>query len=81
MAKNTITIYNLVEVKASYLLNKDKSLEILAEDAPTPKGRLPVLNPLVTSTYVKEGNLVKPVEKLQEGQKPYEFPDVFTVYM
>ena len=83
MTKNTITIVNPVRPKEFFVLKDDRSLERIAEDAPTPEGHIAVFNPAVTSlyVYVEDGNAVRPVKQLEKGQKAYGFPDEFLVYM
>lgn len=104
MAKNTglekhggtITVVSTIQPKEYFVLKADKSLERIAEDAPTPEGHIAVLNPLVTGAYIEERNTLYPlpekkvkihkgvwqnVPKIPKGTKPYEFPDLFVVYM
>ena len=81
MSEDTITVFNPVQPEEYFVLKVDKSLERIAADAPTQKDHIAVFNPAITGLYVEDGNVVIPVEKLEEGQKPYEFPDQFTVYM
>jgi len=76
-----ITIINPFKPEAEYVLREDKSLELLAKNAPTPKKGLKISNPNITKTYVQTGNILKPVEKLEPDQKPYTFPKNFNVYM
>ncbi|MBL7054557.1 hypothetical protein ISS05_02270 [Candidatus Woesearchaeota archaeon] len=81
MAENTIKILSSVQPRERFVLKEDRSLERIAEDAPKPEGHIAVVNPHVAILYVEDGNFVRPVEELKKGQKPYEFPDQFTVYI
>lgn len=77
-----------IDVKAYFVLNReDSSLEKIANDAPRPAGLLPIhfdrnsVGRRSAGLYIEDGNVVRPVEKLEEGQKPYDFPDDIVVYM
>ncbi len=77
----TIRVLGAPEPEERYLLRRDETLEILAENAEAPEGFMAVLNPRVTGQYVKKGNILSQVKRLNKGQKPYEFPNRYIVYM
>ena len=64
----------------------DGSLERLAEDAEFPEGYIAVVNPAITSQYIEQNGVLKPVDEFPKGsnvilmKRPYEFKEDFEIY-
>ena len=75
-----MTIHYGIKVKDCFLLdNKKNTLERITEIAQA-KGYFGIHNPPVMGTYVEDGNFVRRVKKLEQGQEVYEFRRPLLVY-
>jgi hypothetical protein len=81
MTERTVTLINAIPARVSFILLSNKDLKKLAINESAPDGYIGVLDPLVTRNYIDLGDMIRPVDKIEAGQIPYEFPSHFLVYM
>jgi hypothetical protein len=80
--KMAINFVSNLKVEERFVLRQDGCLERLAEEAEAPKGCLPILNPMPSGKkYLEQGNILTPMDKVPKGQKPYNFPKNYVIYM
>ena len=78
--RDNIAILNPIQTTERFVLNNDGSLERLAEDAEFPEGYVGVLNQTIISQYIEQNGVLKLVDEVPEGMKPYEFKRDFEIY-
>ncbi|MBI2547865.1 hypothetical protein HYW21_00800 [Candidatus Woesearchaeota archaeon] len=60
--------------------DEDGSLERIAADVELP-GHYGTFNPPMDGHYIRDGEVIRPVDRLRNGQKAYQFPSEYVVFM